>query len=72
MGYRLLEMEKVDFAGKFFKINIAYYHESFNVYDSLGDFYLASKNKVIECFEKALHIKENPDSRKKIDQLESN
>lgn len=74
MGYRLLEMEKADFAGQIFKMNVDYYPKSVNVYDSLGDFYLASKNKdkAIESFKKALAIKENPDSRKKIDDLTSN
>jgi predicted alpha/beta superfamily hydrolase len=74
MGYRLLEMKKADFAGEFFKLNVVYYPKSFNVYDSLGDFYIASKNiyKAIESFEMALAIKENPDSRKKLDELKSN
>ncbi|MFT4610988.1 MAG: tetratricopeptide (TPR) repeat protein [Glaciecola sp.] len=62
MGYRLLEMEKVDFAGEFFKINVAYYPECFNVYDYLGGFYLASKNKdkAIESFEKSTSYKRKP------------
>jgi len=74
MGYNLLEMEKVDFAGEFFKLNVEYYPNSFNVYDSLGDFYLASdnKDKAIESFEKALAIQDNPDSRKKLEELKSN
>ncbi|TXE19649.1 hypothetical protein ES692_02540 [Psychroserpens burtonensis] len=55
MGYLLLETEKVDFVGKFFKLNVAYYSKSFNVYYALGDFYLASKHKdkAIESFERA-------------------
>ena len=74
MGYCLLEMEKADFAGQIFKMNVDYYPKIFNVYDSLGDFYLASKNKekAIGSFKKALAIKENPDSRKKLDDLTSN
>ncbi|MEH6537542.1 MAG: alpha/beta hydrolase-fold protein [Psychroserpens sp.] len=74
MGYQLMGMEKMDLANEFFQMNIAYYPKSFNVYDSLGDYYLAieNKNKAIESFEKALAIKENPDSRKKLDQLKSN
>jgi predicted alpha/beta superfamily hydrolase len=74
MGYRLLGMEKADLAGQFFRLNVDYYPKSFNVYDSLGDYYLHIKNKdkAIESFEKALTIKENPDSRKKLDELKSN
>ena len=74
MGYRLLGMEKADLAGQFFRLNVDYYPKSFNVYDSLGDYYLHIKNKdkAIESFEKALAIKENPDSRKKLDELKSN
>jgi tetratricopeptide (TPR) repeat protein len=74
MGYRLLGMENADLAGQFFRLNVDYYPKSFNVYDSLGDYYLHIKNKdkAIESFEKALAIKENPDSRKKLDELKSN
>ncbi len=73
MGYQLMQMDKLDLAAQFFKMNIEYYPKSFNVYDSLGDYYLASENKAKAktSFEKALSIKENPESRKKLDQLKS-
>jgi hypothetical protein len=73
MGYQLMEMDKLDLAGEFFKMNIDYYPKSSNVYDSLGDYYLATENKEKAklSFEKALSIEENPESRKKLNQLKS-
>jgi tetratricopeptide (TPR) repeat protein len=73
MGYQLLEMNKMDLAGQFFQMNVDYYPRSFNVYDSLGDYYLAieNKNEAIINFEIALSINENPESRKKLDALKS-
>lgn len=73
MGYQLIEMNKLDLAKQFFQMNIDYYPKSFNVYDSLGDYYLAVENKEQAKlnFEKALSISENPTSRKKLEQLKS-
>lgn len=73
MGYQLMEMDKLDLAKEFFKMNIDYYPKSYNVYDSLGDYYLATENKEKAklSFEKALSIEENPESRKKLDQIKS-
>ena len=73
MGYQLLEMNKMDLAGQFFQMNVDYYPKSYNVYDSLGDYYLAIE-KTDEAkinFEKALSINENPESRKKLEALKS-
>lgn len=74
MGYQLMQMEKMDIAKQFFKMNIEYYPKSSNVYDSYGDYWMALENKAkaIENFEKALAIKENPYSREKLDKLKSN
>jgi len=74
MGYQLMEMNKLDLAGQFFKMNIDYYPKSSNVYDSLGDYYMATDNKpkAKTNFEKALSIMENPESRKKLEDLKSN
>jgi len=74
MGYQLMQMGKVDLAGQFFKMNVENYPNSFNVYDSLGDYYLANdeKSEAKKSFEKALYIQENPDSRKKLEQLKQN
>lgn len=73
MGYQLMEMDKHDLAKQFFEMNIEYYPKSFNVYDSLGDYYLAidNKEKAKENFKKALEIEENPTSRQKFDELKT-
>jgi predicted alpha/beta superfamily hydrolase len=71
MGYQLLQMDKLDLASQFFEMNIDYYPDSFNVYDSFGDYFLAINNKeeAKKNFERALAIQENPESRRKLDQL---
>lgn len=71
LGYNFLQQKQYDKAGGLFKINVANYPESFNVYDSYGDYFLAigDKSKAIDYFKKAVSIKENPDSRKKLDKL---
>ncbi|WP_178988661.1 alpha/beta hydrolase-fold protein [Winogradskyella schleiferi] len=73
MGYQLMEMDKHDLAKQFFEMNIDYYPKSFNVYDSLGDYYLAvdNKEKAKANFKKALDIEENPTSRQKYEELKS-
>ncbi|RZJ98792.1 MAG: alpha/beta hydrolase, partial [Flavobacterium sp.] len=62
-GYRFLQRKQFKKAEGFFKLNMSNYPESFNVYDSYGDFYVAigDKAKAIEKFKKALSIKENKD-----------
>lgn len=72
MGYQLMQMNKHDLAKQFFEMNIHYYPKSFNVYDSLGDYYLEveNKEKAKENFKKALAINENPFSREKLEKLE--
>ncbi|WP_299124708.1 alpha/beta hydrolase-fold protein [uncultured Winogradskyella sp.] len=73
MGYQLMQMDKHDLAKQFFEMNVNYYPKSFNVYDSLGDYYLAveNKEKAKENFKKALALEENPFSRKKLEELKS-
>ena len=55
-------------------MNIKYYPESSNVYDSMGDFYEATgdKSMAIKHYEKALAIKQNPYTQEKLDQLKGN
>lgn len=71
MGYQFLQMGQKEKSEQLFKLNIAYYPNSFNVYDSMGDYYLRTENKedAIVNFKKALSIKENPMSRKKLEEL---
>lgn len=71
LGYEFLQQKQYNKAGQFFKMNVNNYSESSNVYDSYGDYFLSihDKSKAIEYFTKALSIKENPESRKKLKKL---
>lgn len=71
LGCDFLQQKQFARAEGLFKINVQNYPESYNVYDSYGDYFLAigNKSKAIEYFKKALSIKENPVSRKKLDTL---
>lgn len=55
-----------------FKLNISNYPESYNVYNSMGDFYRANNDKTnaIDNYIKALSIKEVPAVRQKLDKLQ--
>jgi predicted alpha/beta superfamily hydrolase len=72
-GYEALGSKHYKKAAGFFKYNIDNYPESFNVYDSMGDYYEAVGDKLnaIKYFEKALSIKENTDTRKKLEKIKS-
>lgn len=72
-GYEALGSKHYKKAAGFFKYNIDNYPESFNVYDSMGDYYEAVGDKLnaIKYFEKALSIKENADTRKKLEKNKS-
>src|SRR5204862_2038541 len=67
LGYQALGGKHLDEAGYLFKMNVANYPESSNVYDSLGDFFQAKGDKAsaMDNFKKALSIKEVPETRKK-------
>jgi len=56
-----------------FKLNVDNYPKSANVYDSYGDYFVAIDDKAnaVVQFKKALAIKENEVSRKKLTELES-
>lgn len=73
MGYQALGSKQFKKAERFFKYNVENYPESFNVYDSMGDYYDAINDKfnAIKYFEKTLSIKENSDTRKKLEKLKS-
>lgn len=72
MGYDFLGRKMYHTAGKLFKLNVDNHPESFNVYDSYGDYFLAigDKENAIGQFKKALSIQENEGSRKKLTELE--
>jgi len=71
LGYQFLQMEQLDRAERFFNLNVNNYPNSSNVYDSLGDFYLATdkKAKARKNFKKALSIQETEYTRDKLNNL---
>ncbi|ESU19015.1 hypothetical protein FCR2A7T_24290 [Flavobacterium cauense R2A-7] len=72
IGYNFLSNKEYDKAYSFFNLNIENYPSSANVYDSMGDLYIEKKDdkKAIELFKKALSLKEQPETRKKLEKLE--
>jgi len=71
LGYNFIQQKQFGKAGRLFALNVANYPESFNVYDSQGDYYAAigDKAKASECYKKSLSIKEVAGTRKKLDTL---
>lgn len=71
LGYRFLRDNKFDEARELFKINIALYPKSSNVYDSMGDVYYEQNDTLnaIEYYKKALAI--NPENRSSKRRLET-
>lgn len=74
LGYQALSSKHFEEAESLFKGNIANYPQSANTYDSLGDFYDATKNKekAITAYKKALSIMEVPETRHKLEKLQVN
>ncbi len=71
MGYQFLQQKQTTKASSFFKMNVENYPESFNVYDSYGDYFVVVGDtaKAIENFKKALSLKEFAETRKKLEKL---
>ena len=72
LGYQFLSMNQLEKSEQFFKLNVANYPESFNVYDSLGDFYSAkgAKEKAIKNYKKSLSLNKESFSKDKLEALE--
>ena len=72
LAYYLLGMKHYKKAEGIFKMNMDNYPNSYNVYDSYGDYLIAigDKANAIIQLKKALAIKENDGSRKKLNDLE--
>ncbi len=74
IGYQFMSMKRYDLSEKFFQLNILYYPKQFNVYDSLGDLYVAKgeNEKAINSFKKALSLNKNSEfTREKLEKLEN-
>ncbi len=71
IGYGALGNQNFKQAAYFYKMNVENYPNSFNVYDSLGDYYIAIEDKAnaIIAFENALSLRENVFSRNKLEGL---
>jgi tetratricopeptide (TPR) repeat protein len=71
MGYFLLSTNQPEKAYAIFNLNIKDYPDSFNVYNVMGDYYDNQKNKAkaIEYYTRSLKIKENSDTRRKLEKL---
>ena len=65
-------LKHFDAAIYLFKLNVINYPESYNVYDSLGDYYdaIGDKTNAEYNYKKALSIKEVPYTRQKLEKLQ--
>jgi len=70
-GYQLMGGHQLDRAAYYFHLNMDNYPNSFNVYDSMGDLLVAraEKDSAMKCYQKALLLRDNPDTRKKLEEL---
>jgi tetratricopeptide (TPR) repeat protein len=71
LGYAFLQKKQFEKSYRFFNMNVKNYPDSFNVYDSMGDYYAAIGNKLKakEYFEKALSIRDNQGTREKLKKI---
>jgi predicted alpha/beta superfamily hydrolase len=71
LAYDCMGRHKMAEAYKLFIRNTKMYPNSTNVFDSLGDYYVAvgDKQRAIEAYKKALSIQEVPDTRHKLNEL---
>ncbi len=69
LGYLLLRNQMIKEAIEIFKLNVEVYPESANVYDSLGEGYIANGNVqlAIENYQKSLEL--NPDNENAVEML---
>jgi hypothetical protein len=72
LAYTFLYFKHFDEAIYLFKLNVTNYPDSWNVYDSLGDYYdvKGDKANAIDSYKKALSIKEVPNTRQKLEKLQ--
>ena len=72
LAYYSLNTKQLRKAEQLFKMNVLNYPKSANAFDSMGDFYVATGDKINagKCFEKALELTELPATRAKLKTLE--
>ena len=72
LAYHSLNTKQFTKAKYLFKMNVSNYPESSNAFDSLGDFYNETGDtaNAIKCYKQALVIKEIPETRKKLKELQ--
>ena len=70
LGYDFIRKNKVDSAIEIFKINVALYPKTSNVYDSLGEAYFETKNhtEALKSYYKVLSLK--PDDKNAVSMVE--
>lgn len=73
MGYWTMQSGYMNNSKRLFELNIRNYPESANVYDSMGDYYMAAQNKeqAMHFFEEALKRDNNAATKNKLDKLKS-
>lgn len=71
IAYRYMDMQQFEKAEDFFKLNVTNYPKDFAVYNALGYFYIAIKNKdkAIEIFKKSLILNSDSDAKDQLDVL---
>ena len=72
-AYAMMQSGDMDRAFRLFDLNVRNYPDSYNVYDSMGDYYLAKQDKAnaILFFTKALALKENPLTKQKLEAVKA-
>jgi predicted alpha/beta superfamily hydrolase len=72
LGFFVLGKKEFDKAADMFNMNIKNYPSGFMAYNYLGDLYAAKGDKAnaIPNYKKSLSLKEDPDTRKKLESLE--
>jgi tetratricopeptide (TPR) repeat protein len=70
VGYELLNQTDKTAAINIFKLNVEYFPNSWNVYDSLGDGYVADGNYELAIINYKQSLKLNPNNQNAINQIE--
>lgn len=71
LGYMSMDMDNFKKAEAFFKLNVKYYKESPNAYDSFADYYVRSKDydNALKMLEKAYSISQDPGYQARMDEV---